>query len=270
MSHNKHDTTTRLDKFLYTQKHVASREKASDLILAGSVFVNGLVVKKPGKIVSFSDTIQLKTQDNAYVSRAGAKLEKALEHFTIDVKDFIAMDVGASTGGFTDCLCQKGCKKIYAIDVGTDQLHESLKYDKRIISIENTNFRYLEKNIIVDDIDIITVDVSFISLKKIISKILEFSSYNTVIILLFKPQFEVGKKHLHKGSVKDIEEVRHSFFSLVELAATVGLQYIDAVASPIMGKKKNNQEYLSLWRKCHLSNQKNGVGDKLSIDKIFE
>ena len=192
----------RLDKLLFDKGLAESRERAKALILEGSVQVNGTAVDKAGSLVSPDDAVVV-TNKMPYVSRGGLKLEHAIKEFSIDLKDKTAMDVGASTGGFTDCLLQYGAKKVYAIDVGYGQFSYALRKDDRIELFERTNIRYFDRDLISDEIDIATVDVAFISLLKVLPKVLEFLSPRGEVIALIKPQFEVGRKDVGKGIVKD-------------------------------------------------------------------
>ena len=190
----------RLDKLLFDKGLVESREKAKALILGGNVLVNGIIVDKAGTLVKPDDVLTLSAK-MPYVSRGGVKLEHAIKTFNIDVKDKTAMDVGASTGGFTDCLLQHGAKKIFAIDVGYGQFSWRLRGDDRVVLFEKTNIRYLDGDLVPDKIDIATIDVSFISLLKVIPKVLEFLTQHGEIVALIKPQFEVGRKDVGKGGV---------------------------------------------------------------------
>ncbi len=234
----------RLDKILVDKGIVQSRERARALIMAGKVMVKGKKVDKAGEMVLADADIVLVGEDIPYVSRGGLKLEKALDEYKIDVTGKIAMDVGASTGGFTDCLLQRGAKKVYAVDVGYGQLDIKLRNDPRVINIERQNIRYLEKKDIPEDIDLITIDSSFISLVKIIPKALEFIGEYGVIIALIKPQFEVGKGEVGKGGVVR-DEAKHK--AVVEkirrFCSDSGLSVIGVVESPIFGPK-GNREFL--------------------------
>lgn len=190
---------TRLDVFLAGQNFGLSREKAKSLISEGYGYVNGRPVNKPSFNVSDTDHIEVKKLPE-YVSRGGYKLKKALESFNISVTGKIALDIGASTGGFTDCLLQNGAEKVFAVDVGTSQLVSSLKEDKRVISIENTDIRKADfSSYSVSYFDIITADVSFISITAVLDDIKRFSNRDTDIVVLLKPQFEIKTR---KGFVR--------------------------------------------------------------------
>lgn len=245
---NKNIRKARLDKLLFERGLAESREKAKALILAGNVLVNEQVVDKAGSLVKQDDRVSLKKKLK-YVSRGGLKLEHALNEFTLDVKDTIAMDIGASTGGFTDCLLQNGVRKVYAIDVGYGQFDIKLRNDDRIVLFERTNIRHLERETVKDRIDIAVIDVSFISLLKVIPKVLEFLKERAGIVALIKPQFEVGIKDVGKGGVVKDEEKRLSAVEKIKSESEkMGLSVAGMTESPIKGPK-GNVEYLIYLRK---------------------
>lgn len=227
---------------------VESREKAKALILEGNVSVNGRLIDKAGALVKPDDEITLKNKV-PYVSRGGLKLEHAIKEFKIDLKDKIAMDVGASTGGFTDCLLQFGVKKVYAIDVGYGQFSYVLRSDDRIKLFERTNIRYFDRDLVQDTIDISTIDVSFISLLKIIPKVMEFLSPQGEIVALIKPQFEVGRKDVGKGGVVKEEKKRLEAVDNIKRGSEIfGFAVKGVTASPVKGPK-GNVEYLMYLKK---------------------
>ncbi|MCL5062670.1 MAG: TlyA family RNA methyltransferase [Nitrospiraceae bacterium] len=239
----------RLDKILVDKGLVQSRERAQALIMEGKAFVDGITVTKAGAMVNVDAHIELKGEDIPYVSRGGLKLEAAIKHFSISMKDKIAMDVGSSTGGFTDCMLQHGAKRVYCIDVGYGQLAWKLRQDSRIVLIERTNIRYLEREKIPDEIDIATIDVSFISLAKVIPNVLEFLKQDGEIIALIKPQFEVGKGEVGKGGiVKDEAKRLKAVDRVKENLELLGLQTIGVIQSPIPGQK-GNIEHLIYMKK---------------------
>ena len=239
----------RLDKLLVDKGLVQSRERARALILAGEVLVDGRVVHKAGEMVAGSSALTLKGKDIPYVSRGGLKLEKALNEFNIDVIGKVAMDVGASTGGFTDCLLQSGVRKVYAVDVGYGQLDIKLRNDSRVVIIEKQNVRYLEKAVIQEPLDIATIDASFISLTKIIPKVLEFLKDTGELVALIKPQFEVGKGEVGKGGVVRDEAKQMAVVDNMRLfCEEIGLTVIGVVESPILGPK-GNREFLIYLKK---------------------
>ncbi len=194
----------RLDKLLVNKKLVESREKAQRLIMSGVVFVENQKIDKPGTKVPVEANIFIKEKEK-YVSRGGYKLEKGIKSFKPDIKNKVCLDIGASTGGFTDCLLQHGAKKVYAVDVGKNQLHEKLKGHPSVINLEKTNARYLSKEHIPEKIEFFVSDVSFISILKILPEICSLIKDKAEGIILIKPQFELSKKEVKGGVVKDKE-----------------------------------------------------------------
>ena len=238
----------RLDRMLFDKGLVESREKARALILAGIVSVNGIVVDKAGAQVRPDDELTLANK-MPYVSRGGLKLEHALKDFDIDVKNKVAMDVGASTGGFTDCLLQNGAIKVYAVDVGYGQIDLKLRNNERVSVLEKTNIRYLERSAVQDDIDIATIDVSFISLLKVMPKVLEFLKPGGEIVALIKPQFEAGRKDVGKGGVVKDERIHQQVIENMKAGSeSMGLEILGTATSPIKGPK-GNVEFLIHLRK---------------------
>lgn len=239
----------RLDKILVDRGLVQSRERARALIMAGKVMVSGRKVDKAGEMVPADSEIVLTGEDIPYVSRGGLKLEKALDEFKVDVAGKTAIDVGASTGGFTDCLLQRGAGKVYAVDVGYGQLDLKLRNDPRVVNIERQNIRYLERQIIPEPVDIATIDASFISLTKVIPKVMEFVKENGELIALIKPQFEAGKGEVGKGGVVRDEATRLAVVEKIKGFCTgSGLHVVGVVESPILGPK-GNREFLIYLRK---------------------
>lgn len=234
----------RLDRLLVDRGLAESRERGQAMIIAGLVLVNGQKVEKSGSLVPGDADIRILGDPMPYVSRGGLKLEKALDEYGIDVKDKTCLDVGASTGGFTDCLLQHGAKKVYAVDVGYGQMAWKVRQDPRVIVIERTNIRDMSPSLIPEKTDIAVIDVSFISLEKVIPSVLGFLNPGAGIIALIKPQFEVGKGQVGKGGiVRDVvareaavEKVRAAFRS-------AGLEVRGIIASPITGQD-GNIEYL--------------------------
>ncbi len=220
-----------------------SREKAKALILSGNVYVNNQKVEKAGELIDCDAQIEVK-EPLRYVSRGGLKLEKAINFFKIDVTNKIALDIGASTGGFTDCLLQHGAKKVYCVDVGYGQLAWKLREDPRVINFERTNFRYFEREKIPDEIDIVVCDVSFISLTLIANKIKEFMTEGTEGILLIKPQFEAGREEVgKKGVVRSKQTHVNVIRKVVNCYFSLGLGIKGLTHSPIKGPE-GNIEYL--------------------------
>jgi len=193
----------RLDQLLVNKKLVSSKSKAQSVIMAGQVLVNDKIITKSGNTFSQDSKIIINKLNPTWVSRGAFKLLKAIETFDVNVQDKICLDIGSSTGGFSEVLLRKKAKKIFSIDVGKNQLHEKLRREKKIVSIEQFNAKYLDESIINQKINLLVCDVSFISLKKVIYPSLKLLSKDAEIITLIKPQFETQKKNLRKGVVKD-------------------------------------------------------------------
>ncbi len=256
----------RLDVYLHDKGYADSREKSKQLILNNSVYVDDKLITKASYMVN--DDINIKiTNTLNYVSRGYIKIEKAVQKFNLNIKNKTAADIGASTGGFTDYLLKHGAKSVYAIDVGCNQLHNSLKNNSQVINLENTNFRYIDTSIFTDSIDIVTVDVSFISLKYILPKIVEISHYNTDIVVLIKPQFEAGKQNIgKKGIIKKREVHLEVLNNLNNYFDENNLKLIHIDYSPIKGTS-GNIEYLAHLKKEGFSNEFNF---KDLINEAFE
>lgn len=221
-----------------------NRTKARSIIMAGDVYVNGERIDKPGTFVSNKSKIEIKNNKPKYVSRGGLKLEKGLEHFDIDTQRKICLDIGASTGGFTDCLLKKGALKVYAFDVGHGQLDWNLRNNSRVIVKEKINCRYLDKNDVGELVDIITIDVSFISLTLLIEPAIKLLKEEGKLIALIKPQFEVGKNEVGKGGiVKDSKLHERVKEKIVNHLSKLGFQVEGITESPILGTD-GNKEFL--------------------------
>ena len=235
----------RLDVLLVKQGLAESREKAKAVIMAGEVFVQGQREDKAGAMFDESKvTITVKGSSLRYVSRGGLKLEKAMACFPITLEDDICMDIGSSTGGFTDCMLQNGAKKVYSVDVGHGQLAWKLRQDERVVCMEKTNFRYLTRDQIADDLDFASVDVSFISLTKVLSAVLGVLGEKGQLVCLIKPQFEAGREKVgKKGVVRDSSVHREVIEMIVEYVRTQGLGILGLDFSPIKGPE-GNIEYL--------------------------
>ncbi len=234
----------RLDQAMLEKGLVPSRAKAQGLIAAGVVTVNGHVVDKAGFQARLCDEIRIIEQICPYVSRGGLKLAKALEYFRIDPSGKICMDIGSSTGGFTDCLLKKGAAKVYAIDAGKGQLDWGIRNDPRVIVMEKTNIRLLEPDAIPEPVGLITIDVSFISLKLVVPKAVSFLDSIGDIIALVKPQFEVGKGKVGKGGIVRDECLHNEVLEdLKKTFDAIGLIADESIPSPILGAK-GNKEYL--------------------------
>ena len=240
-------TKKRLDLVVLEKGLADSRQRAQALIMAGKVLVNNLIVDKSGTLVSPKDDIVLQEEDHPYVSRGGLKLEKALHTLGIDINGFVCLDVGASTGGFTDCLLQHGAGRVYAVDVGYGQLSWKLRQDPRVVVIERMNIRYMQPETIPQPLDLVTIDVSFISLKKVVPEILKFMKKNAGILALIKPQFEVGKRNIGKGGVvRDPDLHEKVIENLSEFFIKKHLLCEWVIPSPILGPKGNKEFFISL------------------------
>ena len=255
----------RLDEYLVENEYFENLEIAKRQIMVGNIIVNEQKVDKPGEIISLDKikSIRIKEKDIPYVSRGGLKLEKAIKVFELDFKDKIVLDIGASTGGFTDCSLQNGAKFVYAIDVGTNQLDWKLRNDSRVKSIENKHINDLEKKDLQDDIDIIVMDISFISIKKVLYKIKEFLKDNGFAIFLIKPQFEAERSEIYKGIVDDFSVHKRIINEVVEEAKIYQLFLENLTVSPIKGTK-GNTEYLAKFNK-----KNNFSSNEEIVDKLF-
>ena len=234
----------RLDTVVVDLGFAETRSKASAIIMSGEIFVNGQKETKAGYAVKETDKIEFKGKKMPFVSRGGYKLEKAMKSFSISLDSFICMDIGASTGGFTDCMLQCGASKVYSIDVGYGQLAWKLRTDDRVVNLERTNFRYLTKETVTEEIDFASIDVSFISLKKILPVLFNFLKFNGQTVALIKPQFEAGKDKVgKKGVVRDINTHKEVIDSIVNFAYESGFSVLNLDFSPIRGPE-GNIEYL--------------------------
>lgn len=234
----------RLDSVVVGLGFAETRSKASAIIMSGEIYVNGHKETKAGYAVKETDKIELKGKKMPFVSRGGYKLEKALKSFPIELHGCICMDIGASTGGFTDCMLQCGASRVYAIDVGYGQLAWKLRTDERVVNLERTNFRYLTKETVTEKIDFASIDVSFISLKKILPVLFDFLKDGGRSVALIKPQFEAGREKVgKKGVVRDIDTHKEVISSIVEFAYQSGFSVLGIDFSPIRGPE-GNIEYL--------------------------
>ena len=250
----------RLDVILVNQGHAPSREKAKAIIMSGNVYVNGQKEDKAGSSFDLSK-IQLEVRGSAlrYVSRGGLKLEKAMDRWQIDLNGCICMDIGASTGGFTDCMLQNGAARVYSVDVGHGQLAWKLRNDERVVCMEKTNFRYLVREDIADDLDFASVDVSFISLTKILIPARNLLRDSGQMVCLIKPQFEAGRDKVgKKGVVREPEIHEEVIRKVVDFADSIGFDVLHLEYSPIKGPE-GNIEYL-----VHLSKNADRTRQTLS------
>lgn len=244
----------RIDKLLLELGFADSCTKAQALVMSGIVLVNEKRIEKPSESFPSDSIIRIKgkADEIKYVGRGGLKLEKALQEFHIHPSKYVCLDVGASTGGFTDCLLQNGAKRVFAIDVGTNQLVWKLRNDERVEVRENVNARYLKTEDFDAKFDLIVMDVSFISVTKILSALKNLLSENGKIIVLIKPQFEVGKGEVGKGGiVKDESKHAEVIEKVNKFAAEIGLKNLGLIDSPILGAD-GNKEFLALYCQNHL------------------
>jgi 23S rRNA (cytidine1920-2'-O)/16S rRNA (cytidine1409-2'-O)-methyltransferase len=238
---------TRLDQLLVARGVVESRAQAQALILAGWVLVAGRVVSKAGALVPEDGQVTVKTPPVRFVSRGGEKLAAALEHFRVSAAGKAALDVGASTGGFTHCLLTRGVARVYAVDVGFGQLDQSLRRDPRVVVLERRNIRHLPREAVPEAVDLVTLDLSFISLTLVLPKICEFLRPGGEVLALVKPQFEVGKGQVGKGGVvRDQRRQQEAVAKVIKAAAALGMQVSPAFPSPLKGPKGNQEYFLYL------------------------
>ena len=252
----------RLDVLLVNRGLAASREKAKAVIMAGIVYVDGQKEDKAG--ATFVDTVNIEVRGNTlkYVSRGGLKLEKAMSHFGLSLEGKVCMDVGASTGGFTDCMLQNGAVKVYSIDVGHGQLDWKLRNDPRVVCMERTNIRYVTPEDIGEPASFVSIDVSFISLTKVLTPVRELLAENGEIVCLIKPQFEAGREKVgKKGVVRDPKVHLEVIRAVMDFASSIGFEILQLEFSPIKGPE-GNIEYL-----LHLKKQPEGyVQDNIPVD----
>jgi len=234
----------RLDKLLVQLNLVSTRVRAEKIIKEDGVKVNGVLITKTGKRFPIDSKIEMTTEEIPYVSRGALKLVGALEEWPTEIKDKIFMDIGASTGGFTEVLLNNGASKVFCVDVGKDQLHPSIKENTKVVNLEKTHVRELNSNLITEQVDGCVIDVSFISLEKIFPFIHSFIKKNGTVIVLIKPQFELGKENVGKGGiVKDKKLYPGLIKKIQRVALDNHFKYIDHISSPILGGD-GNQEFL--------------------------
>ena len=255
----------RLDEYLVENEYFENLEIAKRQIMVGNIIVNEQKIDKPGELISLNKikSIRIKEKDIPYVSRGGLKLEKAIKVFELNFKDKIVLDIGASTGGFTDCSLQNGAKFVYAVDVGTNQLDWKLRNDTKVKSIENKHINDLEKKDLHDDIDIIVMDISFISIKKVLYKIKELLKDNGFAIFLIKPQFEAERNEINKGIVDSLNVHKRVINEVIEEAKINQLFLENLTVSPIRGTK-GNIEYLAKF-----SNKNNFSSTEEIVNRLF-
>ena len=239
----------RLDVAVFERGLAETREKAKALIMAGSVYLNGQKALKGGTAAKDTEIIEVRGAVNPYVSRGGLKLHKAVQNFGLSLEGCVCMDIGASTGGFTDCMLSNGAAKVYAIDVGYGQLAWKLRCDERVVNMERTNFRYVTHEQIPEQVDFASVDVSFISLRKILPVMRELLRDGGRAVCLIKPQFEAGRENVgKKGVVRDRAVHESVVASITEFAVESGFNVCNVDFSPIKGPE-GNIEYLMLVEK---------------------
>lgn len=247
----------RLDILLVSNGLAPSREKAKAMIMAGDVFVDGNREDKAGTMFPLTAAIEVKGKKLKYVSRGGLKLEKAVNEFGIELSKKVCMDVGSSTGGFTDCMLQNGAAKVYAVDVGTNQLAWELRQDERVISMEKTNIRYVKPEDIGELLDFVSIDVAFISLTKVLEPVKAMMKPGALLVCLIKPQFEAGREKVgKKGVVRDKAVHLEVVETILNYVKEIGFEILDLTFSPIKGPE-GNIEYL-----LYLSNGQSAIEAK--------
>jgi len=253
-------TKERLDKLLVDRGIVQSRERARAMIMAGKVAVDGRRIDKPGTQIDVEARLALQEEESHYVSRGGEKLEGALNAFAIDPRGMVAMDVGASTGGFTDCILQKGAEKVYAVDVGYGQLAWRLQTDPRVVNLERRNIRYLRREEVEEGIDLILIDTSFISMEKFLPHLLGFLKRGGAILGLIKPQFEVGRREVGKGGVVREAALHKKVIDRIsDFSRGLGLRVLGVTESPLLGPKGNKEFFIYLKI---VENEENGQTER--------
>jgi 23S rRNA (cytidine1920-2'-O)/16S rRNA (cytidine1409-2'-O)-methyltransferase len=240
-------TKERVDKLLVDRGLAPTREHAQRLVMAGLVFSGDAAVDKPGTRIAAETPLEVRGEPHPFVSRGGAKLDATLAALALDVRDLVALDVGASTGGFTDCLLQRGARRVYAVDVGYGQLAWKLRTDPRVVSRERTNARDLAREQFEDPIDLVTIDASFISLRLVLPAVLRILDPGRRIVALVKPQFEVGKGRVGKGGVvRDAALHAEVLADLQEYVIGLGLGVDGVLTSPLLGPAGNREFFLAL------------------------
>ncbi len=261
----------RLDILLVNRNLAESREKAKAIIMSGNVFVDGQREDKAGSTFADTVTIEVKGNPLKYVSRGGLKLEKAMESYGITLEGKVCMDVGSSTGGFTDCMLQNGATKVYAVDVGTNQLAWKLRQDERVISMEKTNIRYLTPEQIQEKVAFASIDVSFISLTKVLPAVRQLLIQEGEIVSLIKPQFEAGREKVGKKGVVRDQKVHLEVIELISsFAASIGFTCIDLDFSPIKGPEGNIEYLLYLKKIAVVGQDEEVIGTPIKSQQILE
>ena len=260
----------RLDILLVKRNLAASREKAKAIIMSGSVFVDGQREDKAGATFPEEAAIEVRGHTLPYVSRGGLKLEKALQNFDVTVEGKVCTDVGSSTGGFTDCMLQNGARRVYAIDVGRGQLDWKLRQDERVVCMEKTNIRYVTPEDIGEPVDFSSIDVSFISLTKVLLPIHNYLTKKGQIVALIKPQFEAGREKVgKKGVVRDKRTHIEVIAMVIQYALSIGFSILNLEFSPIKGPE-GNIEYLIHLEKCGEDARiAEGINEEKTVEEAF-
>ena len=255
----------RLDVFLTEKGYFPSREKARTAIMEGLVFIDNVREDKPGTMIKEDASVEIKGETLPFVSRGGLKLKKAVDEFGLGFSGMTCLDIGASTGGFTDCMLQNGAKKVYAVDSGYGQLDYKLRCDERVISLERTNARYLTNEEVPEEIDFASFDVAFISLKKVIPPVIPLLKEGGEMVCLIKPQFEAGREKVgKKGVVRDSSVHKEVIRDIIDFCREEKLLILNLSYSPIKGPE-GNIEYL-----LHLRKAKEGNDNPTDIDSVVE
>ncbi len=253
----------RLDRLLVGKGVAPTGEKARALIMAGKVAVEGKVIDKPGTKIDFEALIEVRGETSPYVSRGGEKLEGALQAFSVDPWGLVVMDVGTSTGGFTDCILQKGARKVYAVDVGYGQLAWKLQRDPRVVNLERRNIRYLKREEVDEEIDLILVDTSFISIEKFLAHLLDFLKEGGTILSLIKPHFEVGKGDVGKGGVVRDPALHQKVIDRISnFCRGLRLEILGITESPLLGPKGNKEFFIYLKKDSGTSILSHGKAER--------
>ena len=255
----------RLDQYIFEEGYAPSRRRAQALIMSGIVFVNNQKADKAGTMIKDTDIVEVRGKDLKYVSRGGLKLEKAINEYGLELTDKVCMDIGASTGGFTDCMLQNGACKVYAVDVGHGQLDWKLRNDPRVVCMERTNIRYVTPEDLQEPPSFISIDVAFISLTKVLEPVKNVMTEDGQVVCLIKPQFEAGREKVGKKGVVRDKSVHLEVIEMVILyAQSLGFEIKNLEFSPIKGPE-GNIEYL-----LHLQNNSQGIAEHVDPAAIVE
>ena len=261
----------RLDVLLVGRGLAASREKAKAVIMAGNVYVDGQKEDKAGSM--FPETVKIEVRGHVlpYVSRGGLKLEKAMTRFDLELSDKVCMDVGSSTGGFTDCMLQNGARKVYAVDVGHGQLDWKLRNDSRVVCMERTNIRYVTPEDLAEPVQFVSIDVSFISLTKVLVPVRDYLKEDGEIVALIKPQFEAGREKVgKKGVVREKSTHREVIRKVMDYAMSIGFDLCDLDFSPIRGPEGNIEYLLHLKKSGKETGENRSLDPDAVVDRAFD